>query len=575
MPRTEPEPEYSTDNEVEDQENDQDSNQGIEVDDEDNQDSNQGSNQGSNYGSNHGSNHGSDVDDNHSSNHGSNYGSNHGSNHDSDVDNNTNTSNKKANNSGKVPSKVQNKSSKVKNTSDKSSKVSDKVPDKVPDKVSSKLENTSDKSGKLPDKAPSNVSVKVPSNASKDKKEKSADAIKYDLIWDNIVNLPISIMQIDEFKQKAIQTKLTDVMTLYIYEMINCIQNINSKSTKVDVYPFPVEKYITLSEKLVKPDKTNKKTINLKESPPKKPINIKNKLRTAAGEESEDEESENSESEVEVDIDGEDEVDLNNQVEQVDQVDQVNQVDQVDQVNNSKQSDTTDSKSKRVSIVSFNSTAKTGLLFIIMRFMYEINRILSKKSKKIISGPINTPQEFHELVIGSVSTNLTSHISRHIVLTVDRLGKSIPKINDHIFHQHIGSKILNSFSELGRTDLGTQISSYIKTYFQIMAMVLAEQLWVSHRVLNIQSIMAAMRVMNIGNANFTIPNFSGNMFDIRQGFLLDMMIFNNHMNPPMSQEEKERRQEITKKKKEEKVKIEETNTPVEEVKQTRTSKKSK
>jgi hypothetical protein len=198
-------------------------------------------------------------------------------------------------------------------------------------------------------------------------------------------------------------------------------------------------------------------------------------------------------------------------------------------------------KTSKKNITSLNRNSKTCLGFIVMRFLDEMYELKNKN--------VQDKDAFRALVFKEVSRDLNSHISRHIIMTVDKYSSP----NDQFKDPANLSTQLNSLinNHMTNSQMSNYITQYTIGYFKLLSQYLSNLLWVSRKSINQKDIEAAMRNLDMGNNALMKEKGlvqDGKYFGLNEGVIHHMNRFDTHLNPPLTEEEKKKRNEKRKSK---------------------------
>jgi hypothetical protein len=307
--------------------------------------------------------------------------------------------------------------------------------------------------------------------------------------------------------------KLASALNLHILEAIDNIQKLEV-SDKNDYNPYPSDKYMLLADKTGSSSK--KKSVNSRSSAKSSAI-----LRGQRPEENK--EAADSGEDVEDDL---------------------KDVKDVKDVTDENKEETT---TKKKNVVTFSKNTKTYLGFLMSRFVDEV-ATATQKSKSVKDN-----DSFTKFVFESVPKEISSHLSRHVVCSVNRLRSSVGYMQD----RHISNLLVDSLSSeecfSGKTTLLKMVGEYISDYFKLLGHTLSLFCWSTCKSVNHQNLETTMRLLDMGNYEYSLSNNlleeNAPQLGLSNGVLQDMHKFDELLNPPKSDEEKKKEAEERSKKK--------------------------
>ena len=290
-------------------------------------------------------------------------------------------------------------------------------------------------------------------------------------------------------------------VNMFALERINDIQEAECGDLD-DRDAFPSEEYLLLEDKLH--PKSTKRAINSKGSKTAKPK--KSKLPRKKGQKAPEPEPEPEPEAEESDVEEE-------------------------------ESKTPVKKVKaRKNVTQVQKGAKNWLLFLANRFMYEIFSTTGGKN-------LTSDDDFAEFVLGNVTRDFSTHMSKVIVSAVQLYGHTVRNMSDHKLQSYMNNACDPWFD--GRSALSNMISRYIVTYLKLLGSTLGTQLWHKKGAITPSHIEAAMRLLNVGADAYLVEQGvcedGGFNYGLHTGILKQARNFDLALNPPVSDEVKEAR----------------------------------
>ena len=293
--------------------------------------------------------------------------------------------------------------------------------------------------------------------------------------------------------------KLAQALNLHILESIDNMQKLESVS-KTDYNPYPSDKYILLADKTG--NSSRKKAVNSRTSSTKTSAILR-------GQKLEKEESEEEPEETKKETKEE----------------------------SGEEQEATESTKKK-NVVTFSKNSKTYLGFVMSRFVDEVASA-SQKSKTVKDN-----DSFTKFVFESVPKEISSHLSRHVVCSVNRLRSSVGYMQD----RHVSNLLVDNLSSeecfSGKTTLLKIVGEYTSDYFKLLGHTLGVFCWTTGKSVNHQNIEIAMRLLDMGNYEYalssTLLEENEPQYSLSNGVLRDMHKFDELLNPPKSEEEKKK-----------------------------------
>lgn len=307
--------------------------------------------------------------------------------------------------------------------------------------------------------------------------------------------------------------KLATALNLHILESIDNTQKVESVE-KTDYNPYPSDKFILLADKTSGSSK--KKAVNARVSNTKSSAILRGqKPDEHKNEETKDEEKDTKETNKEE--------------------------------TNKEETDKEETTTKKKNVVTFSKNSKTYLGFLMSRFADEMS-ISNQKSKTIKDN-----ESFTKFVFESVPKEISSHLSRHIVCSVNRLRSSVSYMQD----RHVSNLLVDNLSSsehfTGKSTLLKMIGEYTSDYFKLLGHTLGLFCWTTGKGINHQNIETAMRLLDMGNYDYALSanllEDNAPQYGLSNGVFRDMHKFDELLNPPKTEEEKKKDAEERNKKK--------------------------
>jgi hypothetical protein len=374
-------------------------------------------------------------------------------------------------------------------------------------------EQESEEKKKSARKLPSKPKVVAkPASKSKGKANKSAEAakqqaaskkeeeIRYALALETAATNNYTTV-FDELSGRNVHDRFGQALTMHILETIDNIQRAEV-THEGDYNPFPAEAFTLFSDKVSGSSK-KKASVKTKGSEP-----VKQKTVLKRGEKPSAAPKELEVQEVE---------------------EKVEDAEPEEVVNAEK------APTKR-NITTVTKNGKTYLGFIVMRFVDEFYSSTGGKNVK------NT-EDFTKYVFEQITKDISSHLSRVIVSTVNRLRDLVGGLQDRGVEKFISENISKYFKD--RPALVKFISEYLATYLKLLGHSLGHRIWVSKSGVNPQSIESAIRTLDFGNHEYMLANKlvsdDESDFGLSCGVLQEMRLFEALLNPGPTEEEKKAR----------------------------------
>ena len=317
-------------------------------------------------------------------------------------------------------------------------------------------------------------------------KEKSQKAKEESDRYKFAVKACVSAGYINDFEtlnSKSFHEKCAHALTCYILDTINNIQNTEVKSGLLED-SYPQKDYLLLEDKTTSTS-SRKKTINTGKSnePPKQKRKPKKKGQTVDEPSADDVNDADSKQQDDAESSGADNETDNNK--------------DKDTEKDAKEEDKKDKTPAKKNVTQINKNGKTWLGFIVNRFTDEI---YSTKAGK----HIKTDADFVKFILSSVTKDFSSQLTRTIVPTVDRLGNIVNDMKDYDFTKQLTEKIDPLFEDDGRPFMTPYVVKNLVSYFKLMGNILGQQLWVTHKGINGQTVESVMRVLDLGNNAYLV-----------------------------------------------------------------------
>ena len=315
-----------------------------------------------------------------------------------------------------------------------------------------------------------------------------------------------------EIAGQAVYEKLATALNLHILEAIDNTQKVESVD-KTDYNPYPSDKYILLADKTSGSSK--KKAVNTRVSNTKASAILRGQ-KPESSKDSDDDLKEETKDDKE----------------------------------NDKEETKEEATTKKKNVVTFSKNSKTYLGFLMSRFADEMS--VANQTKNIKDN-----DSFTKFVFEAVPKEISSHLSRHIVCSVNRLRSSVGYMQD----RHVSNLLVDNLSSSehfkGKAPLLKMLGEYTSDYFKLLGHVLGLFCWTTGKSINHQNIETTMRLLDMGNYEYAL---SSNLLEenepqygLSNGVLREMHKFDELLNPPKSEEEKKKDAEERNKKKTSKV----------------------
>ena len=147
-------------------------------------------------------------------------------------------------------------------------------------------------------------------------------------------------------------------------------------------------------------------------------------------------------------------------------------------------------ESKKANVATFTKDAKFYLGFLVMRF---VDDYFSSEGGK----HIKSREEFTTYTYANVTKDITSHVSRAVVTTVNRMHPLISNLQDRSVPDDLSKLVGAHFADRG--SLIKYMGDYLSDYFKLIGVGLANQLWVTRKIVNHPVVYSVIRSINLGN----------------------------------------------------------------------------
>lgn len=179
-------------------------------------------------------------------------------------------------------------------------------------------------------------------------------------------------------------------------------------------------------------------------------------------------------------------------------------------------------------IASFTRGGKTMLVYLIMRYIDELEN--SPGSEKIKS-----QEDYAKFVNEGIIGDFKYHVSKHVLATVTRLSKCTTGLPE-------GDVIRNIFKDFEKEALFAKrmgmlryANEALSEYIKLISYTLAQQLWVSRKGINQSMIEMSIRMLDMGNQPYFAENGicgnDGADYGLNLGFYSDANLFDSVINP--------------------------------------------
>lgn len=301
----------------------------------------------------------------------------------------------------------------------------------------------------------------------------------------------------DELTTTTAQDKWTTAVGLHILETINNIQQSELRKDG-DYNPYPAKNFLLFEDKVgasgkkKAPVKSGKSEAS-SSAPKKKKAPLKRGAKPAV---------EEPEEEVEVDVHLEDTHDSEDV-----------------SVEDPAPSEENKGEKKR-NITTFTRDAKNYLGFLVMRF---VDDYFSSQGGK----GVKNREDVTNFTYTGVTKDINSHVSRAVVTTVNRMNSLVSSLPDRGVPDELNKLVGAHLQE--RPALMKFMGEYLSDYLKLVGYTLAQQLWVSRKVINQQAVEAVVRMLDMGNHEILVENkvITENESDygIACGFYQDAHVF--------------------------------------------------
>jgi len=306
----------------------------------------------------------------------------------------------------------------------------------------------------------------------------------------------------EELTVLSAQDKWTNAVGLHILETINHIQQAEVRK-EGDYNPYTSKEFILFEDKIsssgkkkshVKTGKSESKSTTLKKKAP-----LKRGAKPAVEEPVEDADE---------------------------SPDQAEQDDQPDTDEAAAAAPLEEKEEKKKNITTFTRDAKSYLGFLVMRFVDDY--FCSQGGKNVKNN-----DDFTNYTYTAITKDIGSHVSKSVVTSVNRLEYLVSDLPDRGIPDELSKLVGTHFQDRG--SLIKFIGGYLSNYLKLIGVVLAQQLWVSRRMINQQAIDAVVRFLNLGNHEVLleakVATDSEPDYGLSCGFFQDAHVFSNLVVP--------------------------------------------
>lgn len=306
----------------------------------------------------------------------------------------------------------------------------------------------------------------------------------------------------DHLPLPTVQDKWTTAVGLHILETINTIQQSEIRKDG-DYNPYPAKNFLLFEDKVsangkkkapVKNSKTESSVASKKKRPP-----LKRGTKIAVAEPNETAEAEEP------------------------QIDDSPELDDTPTEEETKEKTSEDAKEgKKRNITTFTRDAKNYLGFFVMRFVDDYFSSLGGGKG------VKNRDDITNFTYVGITKDINSHVSRSVVTTVNRMGNLVSNLADRGIPKELTDLISSDFGP-SHSALIKFMGDYLSDYFKLVGYILAQQLWVSRKVINQQAIEAVVRILDIGNHEFRVDHKVVNEgeldYELSCGFYQDAHVF--------------------------------------------------
>ena len=304
----------------------------------------------------------------------------------------------------------------------------------------------------------------------------------------------------DELTTPAAQDKWTTAVGLHILETINNIQQSEVRKDG-DYNPYPAKSFLLFEDKVgasgkkKAPVKSGKSEAS-SSAPKKKKAPLKRGAKPAV---------EEPEEEVEVEVHLEDTHDSEDAP--------TEDATPSDEAKEAKEE-------KKRNITTFTRDAKNYLGFLVMRF---VDDYFSSQGGK----GVKNREDVTNFTYTGVTKDINSHVSRAVVTTVNRMNSLVSSLPDRGVPDELNKLVGAHLQE--RPALMKFMGEYLSDYLKLVGYTLAQQLWVSRKVINQQAVEAVVRMLDMGNHEALVENKVANEnesdYGLSCGFYQDAHVF--------------------------------------------------
>lgn len=193
------------------------------------------------------------------------------------------------------------------------------------------------------------------------------------------------------------------------------------------------------------------------------------------------------------------------QEEQEEQHEEEEQTDPIEETEEVKPAE--EAKATKKHLARMDRTAKTWFGFIMNRYLTEYYNLAKHSNSP-------NPDEFVKFTCTANNKKYASRLTRSVVLSCERLYKSIEHVNDHGLGNYLQTTIESVFSQLKDNKneriivphLISHMARYLSTYFRLIGVVLADLLWTQTFSTSVKGshIEYAMRILDYGNLQYAL-----------------------------------------------------------------------
>ncbi len=363
-----------------------------------------------------------------------------------------------------------------------------KVPTKP--KVASKVSAGKDKA-KKGGKQPAN-----PEKSADTAAKKKAEQDRYDAALATAAELGL-VTVFEELTPASVQDKWATAVGLHILETINHIQQVEVRK-EGDYNPYPSKEFVLFEDKVSSSGKKKSQVktgkADTKTSASKKKAPLKRGAKHAVEEPEDHEEA----------------------------VEQEDQHDSVEESAEPTEKTPEEKEEKKKNITTFTRDAKSYLGFFVMRFVDDYYSSEGGKNVK-------NDSDFTSYTYTAITKDIYSQVSRAVVTSVNRMQYLVSDLPARGVPDELTKLVGTHFSDRG--SLIKFMGEYLSDYLKLIGVILANQIWVSRKMINQQAVDMAIRFINLGNYDAMLEakavSESESDCGLACGFFQDSHVYNN------------------------------------------------